>query len=178
MTLVEVLVVVALSSLTMGVVVSLVIALQRTDRDVQTFAVRNERRSDLAEVLRADVRRAAEVARPSEKKLAIRLASGGEILYELADGGCRRIVAADGAPPRTDFFAVGSAHAWKLGFGSPGRRPLIMLTMHYPEKDKKARSAGAPLLVYAALGADLPETLRTSSIAEQQGTVEAESKEN
>jgi hypothetical protein len=154
-TLLEVLVVVALSSLVMGVVVSFAIALQQSDRNVRSFFVRIERLSELAEALRTDIRRAADASLASEKKLAITLASGGEIQYELGESGCQRVVTTDDKTPATrEFFAVGACESWTLEHGTPGRRPLVMVTMRYAETDKEAKSGPAPLLVYAALGAD------------------------
>jgi prepilin-type N-terminal cleavage/methylation domain-containing protein len=179
MTLIEILVAVALSSLVMGVVISFAVALQRSDRNVRSFAVRGERRSELADALRTDIRRATEASLPSEKILAIKLALGGELQYELGDGGCRRVAPARGdSPTQREFFAVGPAETWTLEQAAPGRRPLVMVTMQYAPKDKDSESRPAPLLVYAALGADLAKhVVRVSQLnrnESQQRTEELE----
>jgi type II secretory pathway component PulJ len=110
MTLIEILVVVVLSSLVMGVVISFAVALMRSDRNVKAFAVRNERLSDLAAALRSDLRQAAEASLPSAKTLAIELSGGREIQYVLIDGGCRRVLAVAGpTPPQRELLAVGGA---------------------------------------------------------------------
>jgi prepilin-type N-terminal cleavage/methylation domain-containing protein len=157
MTLVEVLVVVVLSSLVMGVVISFTVALQQSDRDMRSFAVRIDRLNELAAVLRTDLRQAEETSLRSTKQLAINLGSGREIQYELADRGCLRVVPAEGdSPPAREFFAVGSAEKWQLERDVGGRLPLAMVTLHFAEKDKESESRPAPLVVYAALAADLP----------------------
>jgi hypothetical protein len=160
MTLVEVLVVVVLSSLVMGVVISFMVALQRSDRNMRSFPVRIERLSDLAEALRSDLRQAEAASLQSTMKLAINLGSGREINYELADRGCLRVVTAEGDSPQVrEFFAVGSAEKWQLERNAGGRRPLAMVTMNFAERDNESESRPAPLVVYAALGADLAEII-------------------
>jgi prepilin-type N-terminal cleavage/methylation domain-containing protein len=168
MTLLEVLVALVLSSVLMGVVVSFAVALQRSDRNVRSYALRAERRSELAEALRTDIRRAAEVALPSEKTLAMKLAGGGELQYELGDGGCQRVGAAAGeSSPEREFFAVGPADSWTLERADSGRRPLVMLTMQYAQNDKDSESGPAPLLLYAALGADLANLVMPATQSNQ-----------
>jgi type II secretory pathway pseudopilin PulG len=158
MTLIEVLVVVVLSSLVMGVVISFTVALQRSDRNMRSFAVRIERLSQLAEALRSDLRQAEETSLRSAKQLAINLGGGREIQYELADRGCLRVVTAEGDSPQArEFFAVGSAEIWQLEREAGGRRPLAMVTMQFTQRDNERESRPAPLVVYAALGADLPD---------------------
>ena len=159
MTLIEILVVVVLSSLVMGVIVTFAVALQRSDRNVRSLAVRGEQRSELAESLRSDIRRSAQVSLTSAKKLAMKLADGGEIQYELVDRGCRRIVNAGGDSPERGLFAVGDAESWELEQEEAGRRPLLIVTLHSTKADKKSKMDSPSLLVYAALGADLPSVL-------------------
>jgi hypothetical protein len=140
-------------------VVSFTIALQRSDRNMRSVALSIERLSELAEALRSDLRQAEATSLQSTKKLAINLGGGREIEYELADRGCLRVVAAQGSlPPAREFFAVGFAEKWQLEHKAGGRRPLAMVTMQFAERDKESESRPAPLVVYAALGADLPET--------------------
>jgi hypothetical protein len=160
MTLIEVLVAVVLSSVVMGVVISFAVAMQRADRNARAFVVRGERLSELAFSVRSDLRHAADASLPSTRNLAIKLAGGREIHYELVDGGCRRVCGAgDQFAPEREFFAVGAAESWTLERAATGRRPLIMATMDFVRKDKDPGSQPAPLLVYAGLGADLPDAV-------------------
>ena len=159
MTLIEVMVVVVVSSLVMGVVISFAVALQRSDRNVRAYAVRGERLSELASALRSDLRQAADILRPTASTLQIKLAGGREIHYELIDGGCRRVGGSEQLWPDREFFAVGNAESWTLERTALDRRPLIMVTMNSAKKDEENESQPAPLLVYAALGADLPEVV-------------------
>jgi hypothetical protein len=189
MTLIEVLVAVVLSSLVMGIVISFVVALQRSDRGARAFALRGERASELALALRSDLRQAAEASLSSAKTLAIKFAGGRAILYELADGGCQRVGGAPDQLSEREFFAVGDAESWTLERDVTGRRPLIMVTMNFAKKDKERESQPAPLLVYAALGADLPEVVAPMSRSirneteqkneevEQEGAEQAETSE-
>jgi prepilin-type N-terminal cleavage/methylation domain-containing protein len=166
MTLVEVLVVVVLSSLVMGVVISFTVALQQSDRNMRSFAVRIERVSELAAALRSDLRQSKDVSLPSMKKLAIKLGGGGEIQYELSDRGCQRVVPVEGnAPAAREFFAVGPAEKWELKHEAGGRRPLAIVIMQFAERDKQSESRPAPLLVCAALGADLPEVVTLTTLS-------------
>jgi prepilin-type N-terminal cleavage/methylation domain-containing protein len=169
MTLIEVLVVVVLSSLVMSVVISFTVALQRSDRNMRSFAVRIERLSELAEALRSDLRQAGETSLRSANQLAINLGGGREIQYELADRGCLRVATAEGSfPPAREFFAVGPAKKWQLEREAGGRRPLAMVTLHFAERDKESESRPPPLLVYAALGADLPEVVAPTQLSNEK----------
>lgn len=170
MTLIEVMVVVVLSSLVMGVMISFAVALQRSDRNVTAFTIRGERLNELGAALRSDLRQAAEASLPAPKTLAIKLAGGREIQYELVDGGCRRIGAAADPFPEWEFFDIGAAESWTLERGATGRRPLIMATMHFAKEDKDRESQPAPLLVYAALGADLPNVIASLPISSENET--------
>jgi hypothetical protein len=182
MTLIEVLVATVLSSLVMGVVISFAVALMRSDRKVRAFAIRIERRSELAAALRSDLRHAAEASLQSSTIVAIKLQGDRDILYELDRSGCRRVVSAAGQrPAQREFFAVGAAEAWNLYEAAPGRRPLIKVSMQFAERDKEKDSRPAPLLVYAALGADLPDAmapvLQPNATQTEQETEEFEQEE-
>jgi hypothetical protein len=55
------------------------------------------------------------------------------------------------------LFAVGEAARWQVERMASGRRPLVAVTLEQPADHGQTRAA--PLLVYAALGADLaPES--------------------
>jgi hypothetical protein len=159
MTLPEVMVGVALSSIVMGVLISLAIALKQRDRAIRSFAVESERRCELAELLRTDIRRAARVSLPDAMALVVTRPDGGETRYELTRAGCKRTVAdSGGGKPRFDLFTVGSVTSWSLEPGPRGRRPLFAVTLNRASQKADKDSRRVPLLVYAALGADLPST--------------------
>jgi hypothetical protein len=156
-TLVEVLVVVAVTSAVFGVVVSLLVSLMRKDRDVRSFALRFERQGELAEALRVDIRGAREVSLSAQTVLDIVAPDEQQTRYELTAGGCRRIsVRPEDAAPRIEFFAVGAAAAWALEPGPAGRRPLFKVTLHRSSAEGDSSPAPLPFLVYAVLGADVP----------------------
>ena len=107
--LVEMLVVVALSSLLMGVVVSLMLGLKQWDRLSRTNSTRNEQLLRLASTLRSDIRGGTDVLVSVEGPLVVMTASGEQLRYELGSEGCRRTVVAPGtADPRADFDCSGA----------------------------------------------------------------------
>jgi hypothetical protein len=159
MTLIEVTVVVALSSIVMGIVISLTVALKQKDRAMRAFAVESERLSELSETLRTDVRRANDLSRPADTMLVMSSPNNSQIQYELTASGCRRTVTKPGeAPTHVDLFAIGPAASWTIEQGPRGRRPLYIVTLHRLASAGDGESRVAPMLVYAALGADLPPT--------------------
>jgi prepilin-type N-terminal cleavage/methylation domain-containing protein len=157
--LIEMLVVIALSSLVLGVVVSLMLELRQWDRLSRSKTTRNEQLLRLASTLRSDIRRGADVLLSVEGPLVVMTASGEQLRYELGPEGCRRtIVAGDAAAPRADLFAIGKASKWNVERRPAGRRPLLAVTI---EQDAKRSDPTAPrllpFLVYASLGADVFE---------------------
>ena len=149
----------------MGIVISLAIALQQSDRKLRWNGIHAERLTALAETLRTDIRAASDVSVSTEKTLVVASAGVGETRYELTAKGCRRIADASAeAGSRRDFFAIEGAESWIVERGTPGRRPLILVRMHYAE-DEDGSGGPAPLLVYAALGADLQAVVAPSSQA-------------
>jgi hypothetical protein len=164
MVLVEVLVVTALSTIVMGTVISLAVVMIQRDRAIRSFAVQRERQSELAEKIRTEIRLADDVSLPAETMLVVTAADGTQTRYELTRSGCRRTVTEPGEDkPGFDLFAVGPATSWTLEKGPPGRRPLLIVTLNRaaPNADLDARPA--PLIVYAALGADLPDVETSAS---------------
>src|SRR5687768_4234832 len=104
-TLIEMLVVVTLSSIVMGVIVVVFVALIQKDRQVQLFGVHNERQGDLAEMIRTDIRAADDVSLAAQTVLLIEAPDRRQTRYELTAGGCRRIVSEPGMEkPRVDFY--------------------------------------------------------------------------
>jgi hypothetical protein len=152
MTLAEVMVTVAVSTILMGVVASLLFGLRKWDRSLREHSVQNEQLIRLAETIRADMREAVDVTMPSEDVLIVDAGDAGLSRYELSRQGCRRILATPGeANARIDLFAVGPAKSW--GFERRvGRLPMIELTMNRETLEGENRAA--PLVVRAALGAD------------------------
>jgi type II secretory pathway component PulJ len=157
MVLVEVMVVVALASLMLGVVISLLVSLKERDRNIQYHGVRGEQLMRLAETIRSDVRRAAEVSLPAATSLRIVGSGVPEIRYESDGKGCRRVAAVPGQQGMApELYAIGAARNWTLERDESGQRPLIKITLRLVPTDQ-ARAPVAPLIVYAALGADRPE---------------------
>ena len=160
LTLVEIMVVVALSSLLMGVAISLGIALKQADRGMRQADLRSDRWGALAETLRADIRQAVDVSRASAKSLVVSMPDGRDVRYEVGQDGCERIVMSPGEPRAgKDLFEVGPADAWELEAGTTGRHRLLIVTMErlaLSQRQKPTTRRSVPLVVYAALGADLP----------------------
>jgi hypothetical protein len=157
MVLIEMMVVVALATMVMSVVISLTVSLKKRDQAIRTFGVHCERQGDLAELLRTDIRHALDVSLPAETLLVVTAQGGQQTRYELTATGCRRAVAMPGQKqPGIDWFAVGPASSWTLDEGPRGERPLLVVTLNYADSDSPTGSRLLPMLVYAALGSDLP----------------------
>lgn len=151
MTLAEVTVAVAVTSILAGVAVSLLVGLRNSDRDMRRRNNQNQQLLRLAETMRADIRQAADVLQPTSDAIVLRAADEKLTRYELAPEGCRRIVTAPNDPtPRTDAFAVGPIASWTLAPGPPGRRPLFTVTLNRGDTDHEK----PPLVLHAAAGAD------------------------
>jgi hypothetical protein len=150
------LVVVALSSLLMGVVVSLMLGLKQWDRLSRTNSTRNEQLLLLASALRTDIRGGADVLVSVEGPLVVMTAAGEQLRYELISEGCRRTVIAPGtAEPRADLFSIGKAAKWNVERKDAGKCPLVAVTLEQDvHKNDPAARRLLPFLVYAALGAD------------------------
>jgi type II secretory pathway component PulJ len=155
--LVEMVVVVGLSTLLMGIVVSLMFGLREWDRLSRVNSVRNEQLLRLAGVLREDIRSGSEVHVADDGPLVVLTASGEQSRYELRPEGCVRTVAHSGEAERLgDLFAVGVASRWIVKQESGGRRPLVEVTIEAKSaSDSPDKRRLLPFLVYAALGADL-----------------------
>ena len=154
--LVEMLVVIALSSLVLGVVVSLMIELRQWDRLCRASSTRNEQLLRLASTLRSDIRHGSDVLLSVEGPLVVMTASGEQLRYEFGPGGCRRtVLARDDAAPRDDLFAIGQASKWNVERRTTGRRPLLAVTIGVePTRHQPTAPQLMPFLVCASLGAD------------------------
>ena len=152
--LVEMMVVIALSAMVLGVVVSMMTGLRRWDRRFRARAVECDRLIALGDVIRADILTASDVGTPVNGQLVITSPAGESTRYELGRRGCTRTVeASEAVNRRTELFAIGPATAWNVSRDAAGRRPLVMVTLDRTEVDPQAPRR-VPLLVYGALGAD------------------------
>jgi prepilin-type N-terminal cleavage/methylation domain-containing protein len=153
MTLVEVMVAVAITSIFAGVAVSLLVELREWDRDMRRRSVQSEQLIRLGEAMRADIRQAANVSQPDTAIIEILAANETLTRYELSPEGCRRVVTTPGDPmPRSDAFTVGPATSWTLAPAAAGRRTMFAVTLHRGANEERV----TPLVVYAAAGADAP----------------------
>jgi type II secretory pathway pseudopilin PulG len=158
-TLVETMVVAVVSSLVLGIVVSLLVALQHHDQSIRRHSLRNDQVSRLAEAVRADIRRGTTVAAPSAGELVVAGANDDDIHYKIVAEGCQRTaIANDSATPSRELFSVGPASAWQIVPGPAGRRSLYIVSL-VRENDIAGESSKPLVVVQAALGADaLPTT--------------------
>lgn len=161
MTLIEVLVAVAVSSVLMGVAISLLLGLKKWDRNLREQSLRNEQTIRLINSIRSDIRRAADVTQPSDQTLDIRLMDEAHVRYELTPEGCRRIAIVSGeSGTRAELFAVRNARSWNVERRTDGRRPMIALTLN--RAGQSADHVPAPIVVQVILGAETPPSLVTS----------------
>jgi hypothetical protein len=164
LSLIEVTTAVAVSSLLMGTVVSLAIALKRADRNVRLANIHSARLIELAEMLRLDIRQGTGITLSENKALVISSAGGGESRYELGPQGCERSLGVPGDKKMgRDLFAIGPADSWSIDERAPGRHPLYIVTLNRPKLDEDAKPRQMPLVIYAALGADLPAEATVAS---------------
>lgn len=155
-TLVELLVVTTLVSILMAVVGTLAVHLRQWDRHVRDHSRQSSQLTDLAEAIRADIRRATNVTRPEKKIIAITGTDSRVVRYDLLPDGCRRTIKSPGEKsPGTETFAIGSVDSWKLEPAMPGRRPAYTISLERSDLDKTT-SQPVPFLVYAAIGSDMP----------------------
>jgi type II secretory pathway pseudopilin PulG len=155
-TLVELLVVVTLVTMLLAIVGSLAVHLRQWDRQVRDHSQHGNQLANLAETLRADVRRATSVALPAKNTVAIVGPQNREIRYEVQSEACRRTVNIPGnTSPKIETFAIGPADSWKLETATPGRRPAYILSLERSDFSK-ATFRSAPFFVYASLGSDTP----------------------
>jgi prepilin-type N-terminal cleavage/methylation domain-containing protein len=154
--LVEMLVVIALSSLVFGIVISLMLSLQKFDRQSAVNSTYSEQLLRLADTLRSDIRAASDVNVSDEGALVIVTSSGEGFRYELGADDCRRTAIAPGATEsQADVFAIGEPAEWRFEKLASGRVPLVSVKL---ERRSRKSNPEAPLLlpflVQAAVGAD------------------------
>ncbi len=152
-TLVELMVVAALTTILFGVAMSLLIGLRDWDRKMRDQSRQNEQALQLCESLRSDVRQAIELPTLSPQKLVVRLPDDRCIHYELARGGCQRTIATSvNNTLQSNFFAVSGLASWNLSPNQPGRLPAFVITIDRAEKND--HRIATPLIVHATVGAD------------------------
>ena len=156
--LVEVSVAVALSSLVLGLLVSMLVVLTQMDRRMQYRAIERQRQLELAERLRTDLRLATDVTLRNDKTLIVHRPDERQARYDIVSAGIRRTThSSDGKASESDIFAIQLAEAWQIERNQAGRHPLIMVTWRRSAA-KKPQSRPIPFLVFAALGVDVRET--------------------
>ena len=96
MTLVEVSVVAALSSILLGVVISFTVGLKQWDRRFREHGLHNEQAVRLSNCIRADIRQCDDVSLSAENVLVIAALDESQTRYELLPDGCRRVVKQSG----------------------------------------------------------------------------------
>jgi hypothetical protein len=157
MMLAEAMVAVALLTIVMGVVVSVLISLRQRDRRLRDGYERAEQTLRLAEAMRSDIHRATNVSLPTKNMLIIDFLGETQTRYELATDGCRRTVESEERSVASrDLFSIGPAVAWSLENGPSGRRPMMIVTLVRTGATDGRSSPATPLVVYAAMGAELP----------------------
>jgi prepilin-type N-terminal cleavage/methylation domain-containing protein len=156
MTLAEIMVAVALSSILLGMVISLAVSLQQWDRRLRGNGVRSDNVAQLGEILRSDIRHATEVTMPEQEVIIVTSPDQAKVKYELKPDGCRRTMTPAGSAAEShELFAIGSGTSWQVERDTSGRRPAIAVTLSKSPEDDQARN-GSNMYVYAALGADNP----------------------
>jgi uncharacterized membrane protein len=157
-TLVEAVIVVALIATILGCIVGFLASLQRYDVRFRQHGLRSDQLSQLAEMLRTDIRQAAAVSSNAPdanvaKMLIIDRVDGEQVRYELDAEGCRRFSGPPNITTSTELFRIGPATSWKVETGPPGRRPLYVVSLQSKSKMQSEPNATS-LFVQAALGAD------------------------
>src|SRR5690349_8911620 len=108
MTLVEVMVAVALTTILLSVVASLTVGLQQWDRRFRTTNVRLDNQARLAEVLRSDIRNADDLSQPEKETFVLTSHNQRQIRYKFRPDGCERVVtAATNATESNEMFTIG-----------------------------------------------------------------------
>src|SRR3712207_4007540 len=92
MMLIEVSVAVALSTIVLGLVVSVAVALKQMDRRMQNRGVERQRQLELAELVRTDIRSATGIALSEDTTLIIKGPGERETRYEIRSEGIQRMV--------------------------------------------------------------------------------------
>jgi prepilin-type N-terminal cleavage/methylation domain-containing protein len=156
MTLVEVSVAVAISTLLLGIAVTLLVRLQGWDARFRDDSVATRQVAQLAELIRGDVRSATNVAVESPKLLTVSLQGDRDVRYELLPSGCLRIVEHPvGKEEQRELFRVGRELTWNVESSQTGIYPNDVITLELAV-DEGTRVAKVLFVVSSNRGADLP----------------------
>jgi hypothetical protein len=159
MSLAEVMVVTAVTTILCGVAISLLISLRDWDQRMRRESRQNDQSMRLSQTLRSDIRRATAVATSSPELIDVRLLDDTNVRYELTQGGCRRTESKAGETiSRLDWFDVGEATAWTVTPAGSGRRPAFTITLQRSETPTATHPP--ELLVRATQGADTAPSLQ------------------
>lgn len=152
-TLIEVMVVVALTTIVAALAITVLAAVKQWDRRLRDHDQANAQVLRLADTIRTDIRGSESVLQPTADTLVAQLGAGRKVRYVLDGDECRRM--AEGAgEAAVDRFAIGPASSWKLVRGEPGRRPQIVIELERSAAAGEAEARYVPLLVCGVLGAD------------------------
>lgn len=167
MTLVEVMVAVAVTSVLLSVVVALIAGLQQWDRRFRELNLHRDQLAQLIEIIRTDIRNAKDVVVSNPQVLEVEDASSGMIRFELTPKGCLRTKLTDRKTSSSrELFSIGGNLAWQLDRNNSGLRPLVAIAIQVPSNSGSNGDARKVLgEVYAVIGADRP----SQNLAQQTG---------
>ena len=156
MTLAEVTIAVAISSILLGIAVTMLVRLQAWDARFRDDAITTQQVAQLAELIRRDIRAATNVALASPRVLTVNVHDERDIHYELTPLGCLRIVEHPvGKEEQRELFRVGPDLIWRVESSQSGVRPNVTVTLEQPS-DEPTTSNTVRLVASANRGADLP----------------------
>jgi len=162
MSLIEVMVAATLSSILLGVVISLAVRLQQWDRQFRNSGVRSSNAERLTESLRSDIRNAKEVSLADKSNIALTTVDHQEIHYELLPDGCQRTVKrAENATESHDSFIIGSSGSWHVERDASGRRSAIIAS--FEETPREGENTNPSLYVHAIVGANSLDDVKTAN---------------
>jgi hypothetical protein len=148
-TLVEVMVVMTLTSMVLAAATGLIVQLRRWDNRVRANVVVGDETSRLAEAIRADVRIATKVAKSSRTVMTIVGPNNDETRYMLENDLCRREVKKPGAQVASiETFTIGPAVGWGVEPEASGRRLAYAISLERLSPEE-ATSHTVPLYLYA-----------------------------
>lgn len=168
MTLVEVMVAVAVTSVLLGVVVTLFAGLQQWDRRFRDMNLHRDQRAQLLEIIRTDIRNAKDVAVSNPQVLEVSYSNSGMIRYELTPNGCLRTKFTDGKTPSSrGLFSIGGNRVWRLDRDTTGVQPLIVVAIQVSSSSESTGEASKAMgEAHAVIGADRP----SPSLVQQTGS--------
>jgi hypothetical protein len=151
-TLIEMMVVVTLTTLLLGVVITFAFNLRRWDFQTRNHGLHLDQLQRLSESIRGDTGQAVAVSLVGANTLVITNTDKAETLYELVPEGCQRIEkdAAQKLKSR-ELFTIGTVDSWELERDDSGRRPAAIVTLKPSDPADTKDVLRVPLAVYAVL---------------------------